>query len=65
MVTGGKMKLEGLRWPAHRGNNYLPWYVIIWRAVWVVPLYLSYGVAVLFAVIAFLDVKAAVQYIRR
>lgn len=29
------------RWPAKRGNNYNPWYVIGWRMLWVIPVFIA------------------------
>ncbi len=39
-------------WPKKRGNNYAPWYVILWRCVWWLPIMVSFSLAFIFITFA-------------
>lgn len=36
------------KWPAKRGNNYEPWYKILWRSIWVAPMFVSLFIFIFF-----------------
>jgi|CXWL01.1.fsa_nt_gi hypothetical protein len=48
-----------------RYREYHAWYRIIWGIFWVVPLYLAYGLLCTVAACAWLDRRAAREWIAR
>ena len=41
MATNQNKFIKALRWPAKRTNSLNPWYTIVWRAIWWVPMRVS------------------------
>lgn len=54
-----------VRWPACPGSNYAPWYLIAWRAVWVVPLGIAMLTTAILTGIMELSVDEGRQQLRR
>ncbi|VTU31784.1 hypothetical protein H4CHR_02878 [Variovorax sp. PBS-H4] len=42
-LYGVRLPKINLRWPATSGNNLAPWYTILWRMLWWIPLAASIG----------------------
>ena len=45
------MKIN-FRWPAKRGNTLVPWYTILWRLTWWLPIMASLGLTVAFVALS-------------
>ena len=57
-----------IHWPYGsngRFHDYRPWYRVLWGLVWVVPLYVAYGLLVCVATCAFCSAKEAIRWIGR
>lgn len=47
------------KWPQTRLNQYLPWYLIIWRMFWTGPLIVAFAVYLMLYAVTFLSVREA------
>lgn len=52
------------KWPHVHGNYFLPWYVILWRVVWVGPLFIAYSTYFLLAAVSFCSIQRGKEVVR-